>query len=493
MVKEKLEFDVRKMGDVQKDVIHYERLISDLIGILSKSISFCIHSGESINELVKQSVRNCETVNDKNGEDPNIIIQEPSFFHKYDINMNNNDNGIDYIQFTSNGPLYSLPKRITNSLFGTYLYEQSQESQRTVEGNIYLDYPNDETFVPLVIDSLMNKKIDINQFEYKEQYELLKIFEFCEVPLPEEMIYTYKRSITKLVKYEDTIKVDLYINGELDTVVTEYLKNKNEWDTFVKRYKNGFIDYNHMNEHLSITKNYQYIDYIYSYIKTNTIDIETNKIHNIQKDILIAEMNDVFCMNCEYYVNQALLPFKVFIGTQIITNKVMESPLLQWYGQQTRWKLLFRASEHDYLASEFHKYCDNKGETITIVKCIDQNNRINIFGGYTNQSWDCEKKNNCYAPYYHYRLFTLVNVYNIPKETEYYTGNNTHIVSDPLLGPTFSGDIRISDRCHSNNDSYICLQAFNRDYYYSYSYYGNNQRDPGIHVIVDDYEVWGRC
>ncbi|KAK8811272.1 hypothetical protein WA158_003007 [Blastocystis sp. Blastoise] len=169
MVKEKVEFDANKMGDVQKDVIHFERLIGDLIGILSKSISFCIHSGESVNELVNRLTRNCEGMNDKNGDDPKLIIQESSFLNENDSTMNNNDNGIDYIRFTSNGPVYSLPKRVTNSLVGTYLYEQCQDDKKTVDGEAYLDYPYDETLFPLLIDSLMNKKVNIDKLKLGDQ------------------------------------------------------------------------------------------------------------------------------------------------------------------------------------------------------------------------------------------------------------------------------------------------------------------------------------
>ena len=45
-------------------------------------------------------------------------------------------------------------------------------------------------------------------------------------------------------------------------------------------------------------------------------------------------------------------------------------------------KLLFRGSENGFSSNEFHKRCDNKGATITIVK---SNNHI--FGGYTDIPW----------------------------------------------------------------------------------------------------------
>ena len=48
-----------------------------------------------------------------------------------------------------------------------------------------------------------------------------------------------------------------------------------------------------------------------------------------------------------------------------------------------RFNFLFRASDHNYSAKKFHKYCGDKGETIVIIK----SNWGNIFGGYTSESW----------------------------------------------------------------------------------------------------------
>lgn len=48
-----------------------------------------------------------------------------------------------------------------------------------------------------------------------------------------------------------------------------------------------------------------------------------------------------------------------------------------------RFNLLFRASDHKYSAAKFHKYCNDKGATISIIK----SNYGSIFGGYTSKSW----------------------------------------------------------------------------------------------------------
>lgn len=51
-----------------------------------------------------------------------------------------------------------------------------------------------------------------------------------------------------------------------------------------------------------------------------------------------------------------------------------------------KWKLLFRASEHEFSAQAFHQYCDDKGPTITLVK--DQSGQKVV--GYAGVSWESD-------------------------------------------------------------------------------------------------------
>ena len=50
------------------------------------------------------------------------------------------------------------------------------------------------------------------------------------------------------------------------------------------------------------------------------------------------------------------------------------------------FKLLFRGSEHNFSAQNFHNLCDNKGATISIVKSEYEQ----IFGLYTDINWNKE-------------------------------------------------------------------------------------------------------
>lgn len=51
--------------------------------------------------------------------------------------------------------------------------------------------------------------------------------------------------------------------------------------------------------------------------------------------------------------------------------------------------LLYRGSRDGWRSSDFHKCCDNKGPTVTLIKVVTTGGKY-IFGGYTDQSWDCK-------------------------------------------------------------------------------------------------------
>ena len=53
--------------------------------------------------------------------------------------------------------------------------------------------------------------------------------------------------------------------------------------------------------------------------------------------------------------------------------------LLQWLPAKT-WNLCWRASQHGWASTEFHKRCDFKGPTVTIIKV-----GVYIFGAYADK------------------------------------------------------------------------------------------------------------
>ena len=141
------------------------------------------------------------------------------------------------------------------------------------------------------------------------------------------------------------------------------------------------IDYENRD---NINKLCKHPDIIWEYIATKDISEESIK-RFVDDTELLNDLDAILCKDInirlkitQYYFKN---PSEFLHDTQLL-NKQYDDKLREWVGDY-RWKLLYRSSEHDYRAKSFHKYCDDKGPTLIVIKSSGGW----IFGGYTTQSW----------------------------------------------------------------------------------------------------------
>ena len=72
-----------------------------------------------------------------------------------------------------------------------------------------------------------------------------------------------------------------------------------------------------------------------------------------------------------------------FLPHTHLVDMQYDSILREWIGDH-KMKLIYRASEHEYTAESFFKYCNVRGPTLIVIKSTGGW----IFGGYTTQSWN---------------------------------------------------------------------------------------------------------
>ena len=87
--------------------------------------------------------------------------------------------------------------------------------------------------------------------------------------------------------------------------------------------------------------------------------------------------------------------YSPFLKESIINEGYYDDKLREWTGDY-KWKLLYRASEHDYSGKSFHEYCDDKVPTLIVIKSSGGW----IFGGYTTRSWKVVHPNKDGCIYY---------------------------------------------------------------------------------------------
>jgi hypothetical protein len=181
----------------------------------------------------------------------------------------------------------------------------------------------------------------------------------------------------------------------------------------------------------------------------NLIKKAEEEIQNL-KEIIFDGKIFKFDKN-NYKINKSILG-----STKIINNK-MSSLILSGRNQvnqlmslctfpvDQKWNLIYRASQDGFEAAKFHTKCDNKPNTLILVKSINDN----VFGGYTEQTWN---QTGGYKADLNSFIFSLINKHNEPikiKCSEKY-GIYCHNSCGPVFG---CNDFHITDKSNANTSS----------------------------------------
>ena len=150
---------------------------------------------------------------------------------------------------------------------------------------------------------------------------------------------------------------------------------------------------------------------------------------------------------------------KFLFQSSIISDAKSKEVLMEWVNQTTpsqpsNLTLLYRGSRDGFQASKFHELCDNKGETVTIIKTTSGC----VFGGYSDVAWD---SSNTWKQSSKSFLFSLIspqgnnpikmNLKSAPHNKAIYS----HLSYFPIFGA--GNDLLIADNCNADQTSYSNL------------------------------------
>ncbi len=136
-----------------------------------------------------------------------------------------------------------------------------------------------------------------------------------------------------------------------------------------------------------------------------------------------------------------------------LLNKEQELKLNDFYGDKTqRWQLVYSATRDGFGAEDFHRCCDNRGPTITVIKSKDNC----LFGGYTKISWSTSGSWKTDSTGF---LFTLTNPQQTPAAKFIIKNGAYGVLHRADRGPCFGGgngsDIYIYSNSNVNKQS-VC-------------------------------------
>jgi len=207
------------------------------------------------------------------------------------------------------------------------------------------------------------------------------------------------------------------------------------------------------------------------YLKQQTVDDQVVKnsiketIRLIQKtDLDIQNLKDIlfngyifkFEKNSER-INESILGIikKVNLTRMdsiILSDRDQIKDLIRLCDFQSskKYNLIYRASQDGFEANDFHSKCDQKPNTLIIIK----SEHGNIFGGYTEQDWSGNGYRNDPKSF----IFSFVNQMNFaPLKMK--CSSNKSIYSSQSYGPIFGSGpaFRIHHNSNQNRESFSSL------------------------------------
>ncbi|EGG19893.1 hypothetical protein DFA_06997 [Cavenderia fasciculata] len=117
-----------------------------------------------------------------------------------------------------------------------------------------------------------------------------------------------------------------------------------------------------------------------------------------------------------------------------------------WIGSKQNYTLLYKGSRDGLDATSFHKHCDEKGKSITLIKSSDGN----VFGGYNSQDWDSNGQT-CGDPKCF--LFTIINKQGL-KPTKY-PAIDLPSNHDDSFPSTYTDTTGLGSRTFTGDDTFI--------------------------------------
>ena len=181
---------------------------------------------------------------------------------------------------------------------------------------------------------------------------------------------------------------------------------------------------------------------------------------------------------------------RIIMATLLLRGE--RNRLACWIGRQCHFEILFKVSRDGCDATEFHRLCDNKGATVTIL----YNKEGSVFGGYTSQSWDSSENyiSDDTAFLFQLRRNSITRQQKFPIKPE----KAVHaIYCESSYGPTFGGGhdiltfVDTLKRTKGQNNNYFF--ELNGEYSYGESYSMNDEDANSIHnghLNVTDLEVY---
>ena len=362
-----------------------ERIKSAYDGFSSQINQICENYVSEVNKIEKEEINEVEGLRNDFEKMKNELMNKNK-----ELNSRSLYNEREPLFVYRENSISKMDVDLVKRYPGSYVYREYMNGERTTDGNVFIDIDsvNDELIVKYMNDdeSLID---ELKKLNTKKRGKLIDEMSFLELPIKKDIIKEIGRNEDNEMMEAWTDRRVVMVNG----------RNVNDFNILLKKYKlfdslfnNEYLNNIHYykpNNTFYIDVKMKYCDVIEDYLKNGKkINEELVKRYyydNGNEDELMNEMKmigiELTKKEKEEIRGCFFQPSNCLLNTQIVENEY-DKCLQKWVGDY-KWRLIYRASEHEYTAKSFHECCDDKGPTLIVIKSSGGW----IFGGYTTRSW----------------------------------------------------------------------------------------------------------
>jgi hypothetical protein len=223
------------------------------------------------------------------------------------------------------------------------------------------------------------------------------------------------------------------------------------------------------------------VEWIKYHHDTSPMTRQNIKIKELESNRIIKQLADQYRSSATPNLGK-VIPFSAG-GT--LLNEEQKLNINRLFLKDKNWLLIYKATTDGFQAGDFHRHCDNKGPTLTLIQIRHHfhiKKHYSIFGGYTTIPWSSRHDS---SPDSEAFLFVFagdqIQRFNIR------SSNEIAVIHDPVSGPIFGlDDIHICHRSNANHKSFSRFPS---------SYEGPYAQEPKKlpkwkHFLVNEIEVY---
>ena len=302
-----------------------------------------------------------------------------------------------------------------------------------------------------------------DKYEFEKKYLLKELKNNKYLAICESIDEIFIQLKMEFDKNTATIKEN---NNELNIFIPiNHIKIKNITFALPKKVKSEKEKYEDLKEEISFLKkeNKSLKSSIEKLEKENKII--NDKLVNLEKNNKI--LFEKFAKLENFHEEKKLEENEPVINNTIILKDKIEKQktIINWIREKTgkkdiKFELIFRKSDNGSNSSDFHKYCDGKGPTLSLIETKDNL----IIGGFTPLNWQSDKG----VSVFDYSNQTFIFSLNKMKKYDLIDPNKKKAIYNwDEYGPNFgNGNIRLNKNLNTGEShSHGGCSFINNDHY----------------------------